>query len=142
MDEYNYTDSTNEEYSYTSAPAENFNYDTTSTAPVRYPGKEIAVLILGINSLVWAALSIFCVWIPFYGLIFLAVWGGISLACTIVCNKYYKTVTTFATETTSKLHTGKKLAKIGTILLIVDAAICVISCLISILVIVFAAMSY
>lgn len=127
MDEYSYTEST-----------ENFDYgyDSGDVIPVRYPGKEIAVLILGINSLVWAGLTVFCSWIPFYGLIFLGVWGGIALACIIVCNKMYNTVKLNATETTSKLETGKKLNKIGTIILIVDAALAALSIIICILLVI------
>lgn len=127
MDEYSYTEST-----------ENFDYgyESGNELPVRYPGKEIAVLILGINALVWSGLTVFCSWIPLYGLIFLGVWGGIALACIIVCNKMYNTVKLNATETTSKLETGKKLNKIGTIILIVDAALAALSVLACILLLV------
>lgn len=129
MNEYDYTETT-------STTAET-SYET----PVRYPGKEIAVLILGINALVWAAMTAFTAWIPLYGFIFLVVWGGLSLACIIVCNKFYKTVKTFATETTPKLETGKKLNKIGTIILIIDAVISVLVGIISVIALVAAGTS-
>lgn len=84
--------------------------------PTKCPGKEIAGLVLGINSLVWGVLGLLFCWIPFYGMLFSFIWGGIfGIGCGVAANILHKKVHEEAEVITSKIETAKKLALPGII---------------------------
>ncbi len=116
-------------------------YNTNVQNVTRCPGKEIAGLVLGINSLVWSVLAAFLSWIPFYGLIFGFIWGGFGIGFAIATNILHRKVMEQATLTTNKIHIGKKLAKAGLIVGIISIAVAVTFCIIWVAVIGVAAMS-
>ena len=95
--------------------------------PTKCPGKEIAGLVLGINSLVWGILGLLFSWIPIYGMIFSFIWGGLmGVGCGIATNILHKKVHEEAEEITGKIETAKKLAVPGIILGIVGCVISII----------------
>ena len=75
MDGYNYN---NNGYVNQAAPAQDLQ--GYQHQPVRCPGKEIVGFVFGINALVWGILGALFSWIPFYGLIFSGIWGGVSIS--------------------------------------------------------------
>ena len=116
---------TNPEYStptysqdvYTQTPNANV-YGTQPTyqaGPTRCPGKEIAGLALGINSLVWGVLGAAFSFMPIYGIIFGIIWGGFGIGFGVAANILHKKVHEQATEITNKIEIGKKLATAGMI---------------------------
>lgn len=101
--------------------------------PVRCPGKEIVGFVFGINALVWGILGTMFSWIPFYGMIFSVIWGGMGIVCGIVALTMHKQVHEVAEEISNKIENGKKMAIPG---IIVGAVGIVISILVFVLMIV------
>ena len=125
MDGYNYN---NNGYVNQAGPAQDLQ--GYQHQPVRCPGKEITGLVFGINALVWGILGTLFSWIPFYGMIFSVIWGGMGIGCGIVAIIMHKQVHEVAEEITNKVETGKKLAIPG---IVIDA----IGIVISVIVIIF-----
>ena len=101
--------------------------------PKKCPGKEIVGFVFGINSIAWGALGLLFSWIPFYGMIFSFIWGGLfGVGCGIVALVMHKKVHEEAEEIGGKIETGKKLAIPG---IIIGAVGCVVSVVVLIFVI-------
>ena len=122
MDGYNYDNNNN--YMNQAGPAPDLQ--GYQHQPVRCPGKEITGLVFGINALVWGILGTMFSWIPFYGMIFSVIWGGMGIGCGIVAIMMHKQVHEIAEEITNKVETGKKLAVPGIIIGAIGIAISVI----------------
>ncbi len=114
MDGYNFENNYNTGYTQTNSTPDLQGYQHQ---PVRCPGKEIIGMVFGINSIAWGGLGLLFSWIPFYGMIFSFIWGGLfGIGCGIVALIMHKQVHEVAEEISGKVDTGKKLAVPGIIL--------------------------
>lgn len=94
----------------------NLNYEGGfSPAPVRCPGKEIAGLILGINSVLWSVIGLFFCWHFALALVYAGFGIGMGIAALIL----HKKVMEQATVTTGKIKAAKILGIIGIIVSVI-----------------------
>lgn len=104
------------------------NQPTTYVAETKCPGKEIAGLVLGINSLVFGIFAVIFGWIPLigvaYGIIFALMGIGVGIPAVVLWSKVLQQ----ATVTTKKGLIGKNLGLAGIIVSACGVVISIICC--------------